>query len=792
LDEHSVTPSAAVTPGAISFTKENFSVNEGDGSVNITLTRTGGTDNKIVAKVNLTDATTSPADYRFAPGSLDTSFTPTTSSASPSIEIYTTAVQPDGKIIIGGLFTTFKGTPRNCIARLNADGSLDTSFNPGLGTNFSVISIAVQTDGKILIGGGFSTYNGIARSRVARLNVDGSLDTSFNPGTGTNDSLGAYVGDVVLQADGRIVISGNFTSYNGIARNRVARLNADGSLDTTFNPGTGANGEAMSISKQADGKIIIGGTFTRYNNVSRNYVARLNIDGSLDMTFDPGLGADESIFTTAVQADGKVIIGGVFGLYNGIARNRIARLNSDGSLDTSFNSYMSMNSHVKAMAIQEDGKIVVGGSIRSYQDTIRDNIARLNTDGSLDTSFTPDTGTTGTLFTVTIQGDGKIVIGGSISGYHDPRNVIARLQGDYFITWLAGDDSDKSISLPIIEDSILEPNETLTLSVNPLSGGAMAGSVPTTTLTIIDNDTSISAISGTGIYNGTASLQATLASFSSNLSGKTLTFTLNGVPVGAATTDSNGLATITGVSLSGINTGTYANAVSASFAGDTDYTKSSNSGPLIVSKATPFITWDTPANMIVGTALSNTQLNATASVSGTFQYTPPAGTMLAVGTYELSVTFNPSDTVNFNSVTRSVQLVVVRPPLHLILEESETEPNQNPAAAIDATSFLRDPFPIINIGNLLNPAADQNTRVIIFVSNLQLAQNEPFSSVVVHLTDAHGINYEAEAEDVRLVPLFDFIQVRFRLPDNLAPGTCTIKVKAHGQESNSGTIRIKG
>jgi hypothetical protein len=126
--------------------------------------------------------------------------------------------------------------------------------------------------------------------------------------------------------------------------------------------------------------------------------------------------------------------------------------------------------------------------------------------------------------------------------------------------------------------------------------------------------------------------------------------------------------------------------------------------------------------------------------------------------------------------------------LHLILDE--TEPNQ--AAAIDATSFLRDPFPVVNAGNLLNPDTDKNTRIIVFVMNLQLGQDESSSAAVVHLTDAHGLSYETEAEDVRIVPLFNFTQVRFRLPDNLSPGTCTIKVKANGQESNSGTIRIKG
>jgi uncharacterized delta-60 repeat protein len=209
----------------------------------------------------------------------------------PNSTIQTTAIQADGKIIIGGFFTSYNGTAINRIARLNADGSLDTGFNPGMGANNTITTTAIQADGKIIIGGGFTSYNGTAINLIARLNADGSLDTSFNPGTGANSAITT----TAIQADGKIIIGGAFTSYNGTAINRIARLNADGSLDTGFNPGMGANNTISTTAIQADGKIIIGGAFTSYNGtVARNRIARLNADGSLDTGFNPGTGAVQS------------------------------------------------------------------------------------------------------------------------------------------------------------------------------------------------------------------------------------------------------------------------------------------------------------------------------------------------------------------------------------------------------------------------------------------------------------------------------------------------------------------
>src|SRR5437899_1708420 len=161
------------------------------------------------------------------------------------------AVQADGKILVGGRFTTLGGQSRNYIGRLNADGTLDTSFNPGAGVvpYPDVYSLAAQADGKILVGGVYATLGGQSRNNIGRLNADGTLDTSFNPGA--NNS----VYSLAAQADGKILLGGLFTTLGGQSRNNIGRLNADGTLDTSFNPGT--DHYVNSLAVQADGKILV-------------------------------------------------------------------------------------------------------------------------------------------------------------------------------------------------------------------------------------------------------------------------------------------------------------------------------------------------------------------------------------------------------------------------------------------------------------------------------------------------------------------------------------------------------
>jgi uncharacterized delta-60 repeat protein len=400
----------------------------GTGANGHVLTVAVQTDGKIIIGGNFT-AYNGTTRYRLArlnpDGTLETGFN---SGNGFNSAVKAVVLQSNAQIIIGGAFTSYNGTGRNRLTRLNANGTLDLSFNALTGTNGNILKAALQTNGKIIIGGAFTTYNSTAHNRIAGLNSNGSIDSGFNPGTGADSTVSA----LTLQTDGKIIIGGYFTSYNGKARNRIARLNADGSLDTTgFNPGTGANNYVLSTAVQPDGKILIGGGFTSYNGTSRLGIARLHADGTLDTGFNPGTGADSLIATIAIQTDGKIIIGGAFASYNGTGRNRLARLNTDGTLDASFNPGTGANGTISTLEVQPDGKVIIGGAFTNYNGTSRNSIARLNTDGTLDASFNPGTGANGTILTTALQPDGKIIMGGVFTSFNGTgRNRIMRLNAN--------------------------------------------------------------------------------------------------------------------------------------------------------------------------------------------------------------------------------------------------------------------------------------------------------------------------------------------------------------------------
>jgi uncharacterized delta-60 repeat protein len=315
--------------------------------------------------------------------------------------VYSLAVQVDGKILVGGNFTTLGGQSRNYIGRLNADGTLDTSFNPGASSD--VYSLVVQADGKILVG----------TSGTLRFNADGTLDASFNPGAN------GQVYSLAVQADGRILVGGAFLTLGGQSRNCIGRLNADGTPDTSFNPGAGYFVNSLAV--QADGKILVGGEFTTLGGQSRIGIGRLNADGTLDTGFNPGAGG---VLSLAVQADGKILVGGSFYTLGGQSRNCIGRLNADGTLDTSFNP--GADARVNSLAVQADGKILVGGVFTTLGGQSRNRISRLDADGTLDPSFNP--GADSFVNSLAVQVDGKILVGGeftTLGGQN--RNYIGRL-----------------------------------------------------------------------------------------------------------------------------------------------------------------------------------------------------------------------------------------------------------------------------------------------------------------------------------------------------------------------------
>ena len=316
--------------------------------------------------------------------------------------VFLSITQPDGKIIAGGFFDTFNGINRISITRLNNDGSLDATFDPGdsFGTEGLqiVYSLALQPDGKILVGGLFNNYNGVALSGILRLNPDGSLDNSFNTGTGFIDEINFYphLRSIIVQPDGKILVGGQFTSFNGVSRNGIARLNPDGSLDAGFNPTNGLNAERLPIvhntALQADGKVLVVGGFSDFNGISRNGILRLNSDGSLDTSFDPGNGFEGWGASCLLKPDGKILVGGSFSSYNGIAQSNIVQLHPDGSIDTDFDTGLGFNGElfptVFDMHIQEDGNILAVGSFTSFNGIGRNRIARLFGDKTYDASIT--------------------------------------------------------------------------------------------------------------------------------------------------------------------------------------------------------------------------------------------------------------------------------------------------------------------------------------------------------------------------------------------------------------------
>ncbi|MFH2102560.1 MAG: sortase [Chloroflexota bacterium] len=322
-----------------------------------------------------------------ADGDLDFSFNVGAGTRGTDNIVQALAIQPDGKVIIGGLFTTYDGDGQapDRILRLNTNGTLDTTFNYGagtLGTDNTVWTTAIQPDGRILIGGAFTTYNGDAQApdRILRLNPDGSIDTTFNYGAGTRGAS-SIVYAIRIQPDGRILIGGAFTSYNGNtqAPDRILRLNAIGTLDTTFNYGAGTRGTdniVQALAIQPDGRILVAGQFLAYDGDAQapDRILRLNADSTLDTTFNYGAGTrglNNTTYALALQPDGKIVVAGTATTYdgNGQAPDRILRLNTDGTLDTAFNvgaGTRGTNNTVRAVLLQPDGRILLGGLFTTY------------------------------------------------------------------------------------------------------------------------------------------------------------------------------------------------------------------------------------------------------------------------------------------------------------------------------------------------------------------------------------------------------------------------------------------
>lgn len=338
------------------------------------------------------------ASEELLPGARDYNFFPEIVGGP----VATTALQPDGKLVIGGGFTSVNGMPRINLARLNPDGTLDTNFSATIHPDFFVTGILIQPDGRILIKGG--------ATGITRLLSDGSPDPFF-----TSPFSISNIAALAQQSDGKIIIGGGFTMVGSETRNHIARLNTDGTLDSTFDPGLGADNWVECLATQPDGMILVGGQFDNFNGQPHKGIIRLDPSGTPDPTFITGSGITGGSYTSivcfAIQPDGRIVFGGEFTAYNGQSRSRVARINNDGTLDPNFNA-PAMNDRVNALALQTDSKIILGGYFSHTDSHSSPYISRLNPDGTFDSTLQIELGPNYGIYGLTILANGHLLVSG--------------------------------------------------------------------------------------------------------------------------------------------------------------------------------------------------------------------------------------------------------------------------------------------------------------------------------------------------------------------------------------------
>ena len=348
-----------------------------------------------------------------ATGAVDLTFNsgqgPTANNANA--EITTVVAQPDGKFIIGGPFTNYNGNASNGLARLNADGSFDPSFQSPLGANSRVVNAVLQTDGKILITG---TLNNVPNtSALARLLPTGAYDTGFTPpGTLSVNGTNSITGEAIqVQPDGKVLVINGST---------ISRLNPNGTLDGLFQATPGITTRANSLTLLTSGQVTVGGFFPFLDRT----LVQLTTTGALDPTFAPNVQIRGVVNAVVRQNDGKLLVGGNFSEINGQPAHRLARFLANGTLDGTFAPGFLLGNPVVDLALQPDGRLLAATA------TV---LRRFQPSGALDNNLTPpDFGQSG-INRLLLQPDGRLLVGriqpSTAGGVLLPQLVV-RLQPD--------------------------------------------------------------------------------------------------------------------------------------------------------------------------------------------------------------------------------------------------------------------------------------------------------------------------------------------------------------------------
>lgn len=368
------------------------------------------------------------------------------------------------KIYIGGSFTTYNGTSSAYIARVLRNGLYDTSFAVGTGFNAIVRTIiprvnrtgltAAQKD-QIYVAGDFTTYKGApvgTYNRIVRLNSDGSVDNTFNVGTGFNSVVYSMI--PTNDGTGDLYVSGFFDTYKGVSSKKIIRLKENGDIEYSFNVGSGFNNYVLSMENAPDSTndIYVGGYFTTYNGTTKNKIVRLEPNGSISNLFSVGTGFNAAVSkgVWTIKADpnstGNIYLGGNFTSYQSITTWGITKLKPNGAIDSSFRTgevlgyYTATPTYtpgtIYSIAPQANGSVLVGGLFNRYNGTgnaISPNIIRLTSDGTIDGSFVVGTGVNANVYNIIDAGDGSLdyIMGGDFTLYNGlSRNGMSRIQGN--------------------------------------------------------------------------------------------------------------------------------------------------------------------------------------------------------------------------------------------------------------------------------------------------------------------------------------------------------------------------
>jgi uncharacterized delta-60 repeat protein len=317
------------------------------------------------------------------PGDLDLAFNPGTATTS---SLRAATIDSQDRVIVAGDFTNFNGSHAARIARLRVDGSLDPEFSAGSGANDTITAIEILADGRILVGGKFTQFNGVTTRGLVMLQPNGNIDQSFLSRFG---SEGFSVGVTCIEAlpNSKFIVGGYFDRYAGQPVGRYVFLTTNGDLDPSVARNGGANSHVFDVDLQSDGSILICGFFTTVDGFASSCVARLYAGGTVDQNFSTGTQLGTVAYTVEGQPDGKVIVGGSFSTFFGLGKRYLGRLTSSGGLDTGFKANIGPDLNVYGLTVDPQGRILVAGQFSKFAGSPMKGIGRLLPDGSRDPDF---------------------------------------------------------------------------------------------------------------------------------------------------------------------------------------------------------------------------------------------------------------------------------------------------------------------------------------------------------------------------------------------------------------------